>query len=601
MENRISQRVRDQLSRIIAPVEVAVPPMNAVRELMMLPSGQIRHYGYAGTEHAARRNYIASDDFGLSWQEYDTPSGAPGAVVQSPWSGDFLTVFGTHELPVEAGTSILTGLPKGLFCARSTTGVDGEYAVQQVADAPFWIPRQPMPLHSRRRWIVACQMRSPEQIGHPAVLRSDDDGRSWQKVVLPPGPRHEVACPHKGVRWQNYFCEPTIVELSSGRLWMLIRTSTDMHYESFSDDAGETWTDPRPSRFYGTITMPTLFRLRDGRIIHFWCNTTPLPELDHDQQSELLDWEREGYGEDFFTNRDAFHAAISDDDGKTWRGFREVRLSPIRNEADYRTVGGHIDDKSMHQSQALELPTGHVLVSHGQHPACRRIVIFDPAWLYETQRSEEFCSGLGNVSSFQYVKSIAGNFRAFGHCAYNRRPGPLLVPSPDGEPREVLHLFVQPDPHLVHATQGLVWNFPAGHSGELRVNLRLAAGSRGVRVSLMDRWINPVDPVADLYAIHRVNADASNCVPDVWHELVFRWTDSTRSTATCSIGDKTISLELKTPSLNGISYVHIQTLAADQDLAGTYVRGLAFHHDSRRTEHSADAPGRINSKERLAP
>lgn len=296
-----------------------------------------------------------------------------------------------------------------------------------------------MALHHRRRWIVPCQWIDPERRQHPMVLWSDDDGYQWHTSILPAGPTHEPVWPHKGVRWQNHGCEPTVVELSTGRLWMIFRTSTDTHYESFSDDGDETWTTPGPSRFYGTITMPTLFRLSDGRILFFWCNTTPLPELDHDQQPELDKWERDGWGEDFFTNRDAFHAAISEDDGKTWKGFREVRLSPIRNNADCRSLGGNEAtlDKSMHQSQAVELPTGHVLVSHGQHPMCRRIVIFHPDWLYEQERSEDFRYGLSNVSSFQYVKSIAGNFRSrSGHCCYNRIPGPLLLPSPDGERRE---------------------------------------------------------------------------------------------------------------------------------------------------------------------
>lgn len=568
----VPERVREQLSRISAPVEVATPPCNAVRELMMLPFGQIRHYGFLGTEHDARRIYIASDDFGLSWQQYDTPAGCPGAVVQSPWSADFLTIQGTHERWGERRKSILSDHPKGLFFFRSRDGVDGEYSVRQVADERFWIPRQPMALRSRARWLLPCQFKDDQQRNHPAVLLSDDDGATWRDVVLETGPRHEAVWPHKGIRWQNYGCEPTVVELSNGRLWMLIRTSTDNHYEAFSDDSGETWTKPVPSRFYGTLTMPTLFRLRDGRIIHFWCNTTPLPELDHSTQPELQDWAREGFGEDFFTNRDAFHAAISDDDGKTWRGFREIRLSPVRNDADYRVVGGNevTLDKSMHQSQAIELPTGHMLVSHGQHPSCRRIVIFDPQWLYETEREETFRFGLGEISSFQYIKSIAGNYRGFhGHCAYNRRPGALLVPSPDGDLRDVVHLARVPDPRLVHEEAGVVWNFPAGASGEVRVELLIPNGSGGVRVSLLDRWINPVDTLAMHYAMHSLDLSEPT---DGWQTLAIRWTSDG---ATYVIGDLRGRLPVNVRAQNGISYLHLQTLASGADLVGVFVRKLS--------------------------
>ena len=87
------------------------------------------------------------------------------------------------------------------------------------------------------------------------------------------------------------------MELGDGRLWMLMRTSEDNHDEAFSDDGGETWTKPRPSRFYGTLAMPTLLRLHDRRILLLRSSTTSLPELDHDTQPELMDSERRGLSE----------------------------------------------------------------------------------------------------------------------------------------------------------------------------------------------------------------------------------------------------------------------------------------------------------------
>ena len=59
-----------------------------------------------------------------------------------------------------------------------------------------------------------------------------------------------------------------------------VATSTDNHFESFSEDGSVTWSKSAPSRFYGTLTMPTFFRLNDGRLLLFWCNTTPLAEVD---------------------------------------------------------------------------------------------------------------------------------------------------------------------------------------------------------------------------------------------------------------------------------------------------------------------------------
>lgn len=74
-----------------------------------------------------------------------------------------------------------------------------------------------------------------------------------------------------------------------------------------------------------------------------------------------------------------------------------------------------------------------MLLCYGQHPACRRLLIFDSAWLYETGRRENFRHGLDSVSTQVYLKSVSGNFRGVsGHCAWNRTNGAVLVPDPDG-------------------------------------------------------------------------------------------------------------------------------------------------------------------------
>lgn len=584
-----SDYARALLASIHEPTVVGVPPANAFHELVVLPDGEIRHYGYRGVGAQGRWIYLSSRDCGMSWQEYPTPAGCPGACVRSPWSSDWITIIEPHEYTQEGrlGTGFC-GLKDGLHLARSSSGIDGPFAMSCIVSERHMMVRQPMALRSRKRWVCAGQHRPANGQTYPVVFISDDDGRSWRRVALETVEAHKAEWPHQGVRWQNWACEPTIVELSDGRLWMLMRTSQDNHYESFSLDGGETWSRPAPSRFYGTITMPTLFRMSDGRILFIWCNTTPLPELDHAKQLELEDWERHGGGEDYFTNRDAIHIAISEDDGKSWIGFRELALNPLRNDSDFRSVGGNAEtlDKSMHQSQALELPGGKILVSHGQHSLCRRLVILDAAWLYERDRRDDFRYGLRNWSAFTYVKGLAGNFRGItGHCAYNRRPGPQLVPSPDGEPREVLQIARHPDGRLLHERQGAVWNFPAGHSGEVTVSLRQPKGSHGMRICLMDRWLNPVDPVAHHFAAYALTIEAdgrisqapSRLAHDRWHSLTMRWTDAANDAAQFELDGNGawLPLPLIRPSVNGLCYLHLQSIAGTADTVGTLIREVA--------------------------
>lgn len=585
-----SARVRAQLRRIHAPTVVGIPPTNAFRDLAQLPDGELRHYGFRREGKSSPPIYIASRDCGLSWQEFAVPEGCPGACAQSPWSGDWLTLIDAHDMKADSHLDkVPLGLSKGLYVCRSSVGIDGPFEFVLVTEKGCAMPRQPLALRARRRWVLACQRKDAQSVNHILVFRSDDDGRTWIESELGVVPPHVVAGHHRGVRWQNHGCEPTVVELSTGRLWMVIRTSQDNHYQSFSDDGGETWTTPEPSRFYGT--MPTLFRLRDGRILHFWCNTTPLPELDHSQQAELQEWERQGYGEDVFTNRDAFHAAISEDDGRTWTGFREVLLNERRYDSDFRTSGGNGDclDKSVHQSQAVELPEGKVLVSVGQHPLCRRLLIFDPAWLYERERSDDFRYGLGGWSTQLYAKGIVGNFRGIaGHCAYNRRPGAQLVPDPDGEPREVLQVARHPDPRLVHEAQGAVWNFPAASAGELRIELRLPSGGQGFRLCLMDRWFNPCDPVAHESAMYHCELGVPGTAgrgmfelaPDAWQAAVIRWSDVRQGPAILSLAGSDMALPLVTASANGICYLHVRSLAESADACGVLIRAVAAKRGS---------------------
>lgn len=579
-----------RLARVHAPEVVAVPPTNAIRDLMQLPDGELRHYGFRGDFRAGgiRTVYIASRDHGFSWSEHDAPAGSPGATVQSPWSGDWLTVLPSHGKPsLEEYQDVHRLLPSpGIYVLRSDVGPDGPYAATRLGDLlpRLLLPRQPLALRSRRRWILPGQAAG-EDGQRPVVFISDDDARSWRLLWLPAVPRPGLHWPHAGLRWENCGDEPSIAELRDGRLWMLIRTAHDQYWESWSTDAGDSWSEPQPSRFYGTITTPLLFALSDGRLLAVWNNTTPLPEVDHATQPGLSDDERAGVWEDVFTNRDAIHAAVSADDGATWRGFRELHLNQRRNDGDFRSGGGSdiTVDKSVHQSQAVELPGGKVLLAFGQHPDCRRMIVFSLDWLLEDARSDDFRCGLSGWSVQQYLVSVPGNFRGFsGHCSLNRRAGAALVPDPDGRMREALRVARHPDPRLQDDREGAVWNFPAGRSGRLRLRLRLPAGSAGCRIALLDRWFNPTDPVVASFSqlVLAVAGDGTidgqpALVPDRWHTLEVMWDLDAQPAASWRIDDGPAHpLACRFPCRDGLSYLHLQSTAATADPHGVLIESV---------------------------
>ncbi len=548
------------IENIHEPKLVGVPPSDAFRNLIRLPDGTIRCYG----KHDKKIVYLESRDYGLTWARKE--SAENGAPARSPHSGDFYRLRRISDGEIT------------LF--RSTTGIDGPYTSEQLPFDGFML-RNPLFLKNSKRVVVAGQVTRPTRAidrggldsqYQPAVLLSDDDGRSWRQVVLDPVGPHPVSWPDKGVRWQNFACEPTVIELEDGRLWMLIRASADHLYEAFSMDAGASWTSPRPSLFFAFNTMPTLFRLSDGRILLLWCNTAILPEdlsPFSDDNSKVR-----GKWEDVFTNRDAIHAAISEDDGNTWIGFRELFLNPLRNEPDFATSGGTATgmDKSVHQSQAVELQHGKVLVALGQHPGCRRLLVFDPGWLYETERKADFGNGLEDWSVQQYINEIRG------HCTYDRKPGADLVPHPDNRNRSVLRIRRTEDDELVSDVQGAVWNFPAGVSGEFTTRVYVAPGCKGGYISLLDRWVNPCDALAHRLAMFNfafLEDGRSGYIqldPGAWHTLRFVWDGLRRESCRLTINDRFAGeLPLIRPSDCGISYVLFQSVADSYDEEGFLV------------------------------
>ncbi len=246
---------------------------------------------------------------------------------------------------------------------------------------------------------------------YTTVVYSDDQGETWQL-----SPVQLTAPCEKGYNGNNYGAiEPTVLELNEGRVWMLMRTQTGFLYESFSED-GANWTTAQPSRFHASSSPAALDRLPDGRIIVFW-NDCEMPPR------------HEGAG--VYGGRDALHAAVSADEGKTWHGFREVYRDPHRNETPPR----HGDRGTAYPTVAIGT-AGEVVLVTGQGNR-RTTILVDPDWLTELEQADDFSRGPGEWHVWKPFGPATGFWR-------DRCVGPRLVDHPT-KPHAPVLLIRRPD------------------------------------------------------------------------------------------------------------------------------------------------------------
>lgn len=96
----------------------------------------------------------------------------------------------------------------------------------------------------------------------------------------------------------RHFDEHSIIELNTGRLWLLVRTTYGIG-ESFSSDNGVTWSPGQDSGLGGPNARFFIRRLQSDRLL--LVNHAPDPETGKYSRSRLTAW-------------------LSEDDGKSWKG-----------------------------------------------------------------------------------------------------------------------------------------------------------------------------------------------------------------------------------------------------------------------------------------
>ena len=134
------------------------------------------------------------------------------------------------------------------------------------------------------------------------ISYSDDEGENWNRSLS-----ELVVIKNEGCGGTYHFEEPVLEELKQdNRVLMYGRTELGRHYLSISEDGGIVWSTPQPGPLAAAYT-PTLLRRipKTDDLLIIWNQATP---------------------EEMFSglSRHRLTAAISKDDGGSWKHFRNL-------------------------------------------------------------------------------------------------------------------------------------------------------------------------------------------------------------------------------------------------------------------------------------
>lgn len=345
-----------------------------------------------------------------------------------------------------------------------------------------------------------------------SVLYSDDSGKTWKQsdAVL------RVQVPYIAA---NGGVEPVVVQLNDDRVWMLLRTQNGRFFESFSADGAE-WSPLEPTGILSCDAPAGLVPLPDKRLVMLWNNCLRFP---YAQGSRWV-----------------LHAAISSDDGKTWRGYREILRDPHRKQPP--PPGG---DHGVAYPYPRLMKDGRIIytmwVESGEG---RSVQAFDPEWLLQTEDSDDFANGLDRWSVFgtkgveitEHQGSADGKVLAV-HRVDNEWPATA------------------------------VWNFPAGASGSIKLRLLAEPQFGGARLLLTDHFSVPFDLEDRFHSVYSIpiTTDARQSLgvtisPEKWIDLELRWDGGRRQCEVLIDGKPSGSLPQQRVS-PGPSYLRIRSSA----------------------------------------
>ena len=159
-----------------------------------------------------------------------------------------------------------------------------------------------------------------ESHGELVVFISDDTGKTWREGAQRMRISEKI---HSGIQ------EPGIIQRGDGTLYGWCRTSAGQQWEFNSEDDGETWSSPHPSRFKSPTSPLSLKVIAPGPLwLAIW--NEPLVPVENET----------GFAQNSSWGRTPLVAVTSLNEGRTWsepvlleddpeRGFCYTAIHPV--------------------------------------------------------------------------------------------------------------------------------------------------------------------------------------------------------------------------------------------------------------------------------
>lgn len=518
------------LAGVEAPVRVAASPGNEAT-MLRLASGALKIFFVNRPGDADKLMSITSTDGGLHWEAPQEEFALGGQAyyanrVLQDAAGTLHSIFHLFS----KGDSGYHGRQLDLWYSRKLRGAPAWERPRKILNGYVGSIRSFIVLPGGRL-LTAVAKAMPAAVQRPAAaqpdsgwheiiaLYSDDGGDTWSRsqnhvrVAVDPG----QVTRYGGV-------EPALVACRDGSVWMLFRTNKGRLYQSRSRDGGRTWASPTPTPFISSDSPADILRLSDQRLILFGCS---------DQRWD----DPRSYANG---GREVLHAAISSDEGRSWKGFREVLTVPP-------AAAPERGDRGTAYPSAAATGDGRVALVSGQGQA-KSIVLFDPQWLEQQEAADDFREGLdqwtlyGADSAVAWMPPAAQKAAGLRVCRSRAGPGDAAV-----------------------------WNFPMSRSGTLKLEVEASQESQGISLALTDHF----SPAGDAQASEAGVVLFRVQFPETGRQVLsIRW-DSRRGKAVLYMGGRRRAEKtFRRSAVLGLNYLRVGIPGTRPDPAGYVIRSV---------------------------